>query len=146
MESGDRKRSAAAGNESKFQRSNLRNTAGDFVQQLQLRVASSRQSDPGPRSGRLSRAGAAANGPKIITLGIGDDEALHPCQSVNTSVQANTPYAFVFTGFDVEGPVTLSGSFAADPSGNLTGIEDIIRSSGAQLAQPLTAGSAILFQ
>src|SRR5216684_3133799 len=86
-----------------------------------------------------------ANGPKIITLGIGDDEALHPCQSVNTSVQANTPYAFVFTGFDVNGPVTFSGSFTSDPSGNLTGIEDIVRSSGAQLAQPLTAGSAILF-
>src|SRR5229473_76619 len=86
-----------------------------------------------------------ANGPKIITLGIGDDEALHPCQSVNTSVQANTPYAFVFTGFDVNGPVTFSGSLTSDPSGNLTGIEDIVRSSGAQLAQPLTAGSAILF-
>src|SRR5207302_9695807 len=77
----------------------------------------------------------AANGPKIITLGSADEEALHPCQSVNTSVQANTPYAFVFAGFDADGPVTLSGSFTADPSGNLTGIEDIIRSSGAQLAQ-----------
>jgi large repetitive protein len=87
----------------------------------------------------------AANGPKIITLGVGDDEALHSCQSVNTSVQANTPYAFLFTGFDANGPVTFSGSFTADTSGNLTGIEDIVRSSGAQLAQPLTAGSAILF-
>jgi hypothetical protein len=87
----------------------------------------------------------AANGPKIITLGIGDDEALHPCQSANTSVQVNTPYAFVFTGFDANGPITFSGSFTADTSGNLTGIEDIVRSSGAQMAQPLTAGSSILF-
>jgi hypothetical protein len=87
----------------------------------------------------------AANGPKIITLAAEDDEALHPCQAGNTSVQANTPYAFVFTGFDANGPVTFSGSFSADASGNLTGVEDIIRSSGAQLAQPLTAGSSVLF-
>jgi Putative Ig domain len=85
-----------------------------------------------------------ANG-TVISLRPGDDEASHPCQSANTSVQANTPYAFVFTGFDANGPVTFSGSFTADASGHLTGVEDIIRSSGAELAQPLTAGSSILF-
>lgn len=70
----------------------------------------------------------------------------YQCQSgTSYSLQANTPYAFVFSGFDADGPVTLSGSFTADASGNLSGVEDIIRSSGAQLAQPLTSGSSILF-
>ena len=87
----------------------------------------------------------AANGPKIITLGLGDSESLHPCQTVNTSIQANTPYAFVFTGFDADGPVTYSGSFTSDGSGNLSGVEDVIRSSSTQLAQPLVAGSSISF-
>src|SRR5882762_9334485 len=108
-----------------------------------LQVADSQS--PVPAQAVFPAPVPAANGPKIITLGIGDDETLHPCQSVNTSVQANTPYAFVFTGFDVNGPITFSGSFTADTSGNLTGIEDIVRSSGAQLAQPLTAGSSVLF-
>ncbi len=108
-----------------------------------LQVADSQS--PVPAQAVFPAPVPAANGPKIITLGIGDDEALHPCQSVNTSVQTNTPYAFMFTGFDVNGPVTFSGSFTADTSGNLTGIEDIVRSIGTQLAQPLTAGSSILF-
>jgi hypothetical protein len=70
----------------------------------------------------------------------------YQCQSgTSYSLQANTPYAFVFSGFDADGPVTFSGSFTADASGNLTGVEDIIRSSGAQLAQPLAPGSSILF-
>jgi len=78
----------------------------------------------------------------IITLGAGDAE---PVCTNAAPLQASTPYAFVFAGFDKNGPVTFSGSFSADASGNLTGVEDIVRSSGAQLAQPLTAGSSILF-
>ena len=70
----------------------------------------------------------------------------YQCQSGTFySLTANTPYAFVFSGFDADGPVTYSGSFTADASGNLTGVEDIIRSSGAHLAQPLAPGSSILF-
>lgn len=78
----------------------------------------------------------------IITLGSGDAE--QDCTNA-APLQASTPYAFVFTGFDANGPVTFSGSFTADNLGNLTGVEDIVRSSSAQLAQPLTAGSSILF-
>jgi len=83
----------------------------------------------------------------LIQLNTNPDELTNfPCQSgTSDSLQANTPYAFVFSGFDVNGPVTLSGSFTADASGNLTGVEDIVRSSGTQLAQPLIAGSSILF-
>ena len=106
-----------------------------------LQVADSQASVPAQA---VFPAPVPANG-SIISLRPGDDEASHPCQSANTSVQANTPYAFVFTGFDANGPVTFSGSFTADTSGNLTGIEDIVRSSGAQLAQPLTTASSILF-
>ncbi len=89
----------------------------------------------------------AASGGSIVTLAAPGDEipSSITCQSGNTSVQANTPYAFVFSGFDTNGPVTFSGSFTADTSGNLTGTEDIIRSSGAQLAQPLASGSFVLF-
>ncbi|MBZ5664356.1 MAG: putative Ig domain-containing protein [Acidobacteriia bacterium] len=80
-------------------------------------------------------------GTPAIALAVGDPEV--GCNVTTGSVQANTPYAFVFTGFDVNGPVTFSGSFTADANGNLAGVEDIIRSNGAQLAQPLTAGSSI---
>jgi hypothetical protein len=83
----------------------------------------------------------APSGGSIITISQGDAEL--PCNVSTGSVQANSPYAFVFTGFDANGPVTFSGSFTADINGNLTGIEDIIRSIGAQLAQPLAAGSSI---
>lgn len=81
------------------------------------------------------------NGAAAITLAAGDTET--PCNVSAGSVQAGIPYAFAFTGFDANGPVTFSGSFTADASGNLTGVEDMVRSSGAQLAQPLTAGSSV---
>jgi hypothetical protein len=83
----------------------------------------------------------------LIQLNTNADELTNfPCQSgTSDSLQANTPYAFVFSGFDANGPVTFSGSFTADASGSLTGVEDIVRSNGTQLAQPLIAGSSILF-
>lgn len=83
----------------------------------------------------------------LIQLNTDADELTNfPCQSgTSDSLQANTPYAFVFSGFDANGPVTFSGSFTADASGNLTGVEDIVRPNGTQLAQPLIAGSSILF-
>lgn len=80
-------------------------------------------------------------GASAIRILTGDDQT--DCNVSAGSVQAGTPYAFTFTGFDANGPVTFSGSFTADASGNLTGVEDIVRSSGAQFAQPLTAGSSI---
>ncbi len=84
-----------------------------------------------------------ARGPlNIVSLGPSPD-VQDPCSV--PGVQISTPYAFVFTGFDSEGPVTMSGSFTADAQGNLTGEEDIIRSSGVQTAVPLSSGSFIGF-
>src|SRR5882724_7157076 len=49
---------------------------------------------------------------KIITMaGSGLDPT---CLSGGNSVEAGTPYAFLLTGFDADGPVTISGSFIAD--------------------------------
>jgi hypothetical protein len=81
----------------------------------------------------------------IITLNLPSDPTDSGCIGGGGSLQAGTPYAFLFAGFDKDGPVTLSGSFTADDQGNLTGEEDIIRTSGAQSAVPLTAGSSISF-
>ncbi|MBZ5623577.1 MAG: Ig domain-containing protein [Acidobacteriia bacterium] len=82
--------------------------------------------------------------PKIIHLG---PSGLDPsCFSTGSHIAAGSPYAFVFSGFDADGPVTVSGSFTSDSHGNLTsGIEDIVRKSGTQLAQPLAAGGSIGF-
>lgn len=81
--------------------------------------------------------------PKIIILGA---NGLDPtCQATGNTLQIGSPYAFVFTGFDADGPVTISGSFTSDQTGNLTGVEDIIRKSGAQTNIPLTTGSVIAF-
>jgi len=89
----------------------------------------------------------ASSGGGIITLTTGQDlPSDYQCQSgTSYSLKSNAPYAFVFSGFDANGPVTFSGSFTADANGNLSGIEDIIRSGVTQLAQPLAAGSSILF-
>src|SRR6202011_395337 len=79
----------------------------------------------------------------LIQLNTNADEVTNfPCQSgTSVSLQANTPYAFLFSGFDANGPVTFSGSFTADASGNLTGVEDIVRPNGTQLPNPLFAGT-----
>lgn len=81
---------------------------------------------------------------KIITLTPSSEEP--ECFQGGSGVAPDTPYAFSFTGFDANGPVTLAGSFTADSRGNITsGVEDVIRSSETNLAQPLTAGSSIFF-
>jgi len=87
------------------------------------------------------------SGGSLITLTTGQNiPSDYQCQGgTSYSLKPNTPYAFEFAGFDKNGPVTLSGSFTADANGNLTGVEDIISSTGAQLAQPLAAGSTVLF-
>ncbi len=88
---------------------------------------------------------ATSNG-SIITIAYPSDQPAPETEcGSGPSVQTGIPYAFVFTGFDPDGPVTFSGSFTADASGDLTGEEDIVRSRGAQLGQPLTAGSSISF-
>ena len=80
------------------------------------------------------------NKAQIISLGPSGNSP--DCMSTGHNVVAGNPYAFVFSGFDADGPVTLSGSFTADMHGNLTGgVEDIIRQSGTLLAQPLSGGS-----
>jgi len=71
-----------------------------------------------------------------------------PCNPIGAGVLAGTPYAFVLTGFDGNGPVTLAGSFTPNSDrGISTGIEDTIRAGtgGVQLAQPLVAGGFIGF-
>ena len=79
----------------------------------------------------------------IIALGPGGDPT---CLLGGNTVAADTPHAFVFSGLDANGPMTLSGSFTVDSHGDLTGgVADVVRSSGAQLAQPLT-GSVIFDQ
>ena len=80
----------------------------------------------------------------IISLGVASDFDSQ-CIAGSNSVQAGTPYAFLFTGFDADGPVTISGSFTSDSQGNLTGEEDIIRTSGALTATALAPGSSITF-
>jgi hypothetical protein len=108
-------------------------TEGQFAVQV--------QDSQGPVPAQAVFPAPSPAGTPAITLALGDAEV--DCSVTTGSVQTNTPYAFVFTGFDANGPVTLSGSFTADANGALTGVEDIIHSNGAQLAQPLTAGSSI---
>src|SRR5713226_4512030 len=102
------------------------------------------QAEDGIRYGRVTGVQTCALPiSKIITMaGSGLDPS---CLPGGSSLQAGTPYAFLLTGFDANGPVTVSGSFIADSSGNLTGVEDILRKSGAQTDVPLTSGSSILF-
>jgi hypothetical protein len=89
-------------------------------------------------------APAVAGSSRIITLA---NSGLDPTCVVGAGnhLQVGTPYAFVITGFDADGPVSMSGSFTSDASGNLTGVQDTVRSSGAEMSMPLTAGSLISF-
>jgi hypothetical protein len=81
---------------------------------------------------------------KIITMVGSSVEP--PCFQGGSGVAADTPYAFLFTGFDADGPVTMSGSFTADSRGNITsGVADTIRKSSVQLGQPLTPGGSVVF-
>jgi hypothetical protein len=107
---------------------------------------------PVPAQGIFPAPGSNGNFPNLINIGISDADTPpagpnnYPC-AIDTADNALTPpgsiYAFVLSGFDSNGPVTLSGSFTVvDKNGNLAGVEDIIHSSGAaQLAQPLTGSS-----
>jgi hypothetical protein len=107
---------------------------------------------PVPAQGVFPSPGSNGSSPSLINIGISDADTPpaglnnYPCDTV-TADNALTPpgsiYAFALSGFDSNGPVTLSGSFTVlDNTGNLAGVEDIIHSSGpAQLAQPLTGSS-----
>jgi hypothetical protein len=107
---------------------------------------------PVPAQGVFPSPGSNGSFPALINIAISDTDTSpagpnnFPCDTV-TADNALTPpgsiYAFVLSGFDSNGPVSLSGSFTVlDNNGNLAGVEDIIHSSGpAQLAQPLTGSS-----
>ena len=56
---------------------------------------------------------------KIINLSVTTPE--EPCLLGGSTVAPDTPYAFTFSGFDANGPVTLSGSFTADSHGRHNG-------------------------
>ena len=59
-----------------------------------------------------------------------------------SSLKAQGSYAFQLRGFDANGPVTISGNFVVDGTGNITGgKEDISRSSGTQTALTILPGS-----
>jgi hypothetical protein len=54
-------------------------------------------------------------------------------------------YAFLLRGFDANGPVVMTGSFAADGAGNVTGgVEDVMRTTGSQTGVPISGGSYLL--
>jgi hypothetical protein len=81
---------------------------------------------------------------RVISLTVTNTE--EPCDRGSNNVKADTPYAFSFSGFDADGPVTIAGSFTADSHGDITGgVEDVVRASGAQLDQPLTPGGFVGF-
>lgn len=51
-------------------------------------------------------------------------------------------YAFLLRGFDANGPIVMAGSFTADGAGNVTGgVEDVMRTTGSQVAATITSGS-----
>lgn len=56
-------------------------------------------------------------------------------------------YAFLFRGFDANGPVIMAGSFAANGAGKITGGGlDVMRTSGSQTAVPISDGSYSLIE
>jgi hypothetical protein len=50
-------------------------------------------------------------------------------------------YEFFLTGFDVNGPMTLAGSFGVDIDGNITGEQDLKTSTATSVAEPITGGT-----
>lgn len=78
-------------------------------------------------------------------INLGSSGIVPECVKGSNGLLPGAHYAFLFSGFDPSGPMTYSGSLTADADGNLTGVEDIIRKSGAQLNQPVTSGGPALF-
>lgn len=109
---------------------------------------------PVPAQAVYPSPGSNGSAPALINIAISDADTPpagpnnFPC-ATDSPDNAHTPpgsiYAFVLSGFNSNGPVTLSGSFTVvDSNGNLTGVVDTIPSSGSgQLAQPLISGSSI---
>lgn len=93
--------------------------------------------------GRISTAGlytapAAIPNPATVTvtaIAHADDSKSASASVTITNPTANNSlingrYAFLFTGFDSGGPVTIGGTFVADSNGNLSGgVEDVNRNS-----------------
>ena len=81
---------------------------------------------------------AASNG---LNLQIND---VNGCSAGVESKLGTTPYAFLIKGFDINGPVSIAGSFIPDGHGNITGgEEDANRTTGAQNI-PITGGTYTL--
>jgi hypothetical protein len=112
--------------------------------QIAVLVKDSDPQSPVPAQAVYPAPVAAPNG-NIIKLQKPDDQLLPCVAGTKPAVQLNAPYAFLFTGFDEDGPVTISGSFTADSNGNISGVEDVIRAGGTQIAQPLAPGSSVSF-
>ena len=69
------------------------------------------------------------------------DNACHT--GAEPQLSSQEPYAFLFTGFDANGPVVTAGSFTADGTGNITGgSEDVNRASGAQTNLSIVAAGS----
>jgi len=61
---------------------------------------------------------------------------------LESSLKAQSSYAFQLRGFDANGPVTISGNFTVDGAGAITGgHEDINRMSGSQTDLTIMPGS-----
>jgi hypothetical protein len=81
---------------------------------------------------------AASSG---LSLQIND---IHGCSAGVESKLGTKPFAFLLKGFDVNGSVSLSGSFIPDGNGNIVGgNEDANRATGAQSAA-ITGGTYTL--
>ena len=100
-------------------------------------------------SGGLYTAPAIVPSPNIVTVTATAQAdqtkfaqatvTLSPVVSANTSKLTSAhPYAFLFKGFDLLGAYQAAGTFVSDGNGNLTGVEDINRSTGATLNLPFT--------
>jgi len=118
-------------------------------------------------SGVPSPDGLAGNGHPGVgqynpTLQVSDQQLPYPAaaqlqRAINVDAQnpscptgqegrlkAQGSYAFQLHGFDAAGPVTISGNFAVDGTGNVTGgTEDISRTTGAQTGLQIQPGNAI---
>jgi len=72
----------------------------------------------------------------------------NPSNALNLTINPFTSSAcvlfglhrFLFTGFDANGPVTVTGTFGVDSNGIVSGEEDFKNSTATRTAQPITGG------
>ena len=80
----------------------------------------------------------------VANMNIGVNFLDSSCHTgAESSLNANAPYAFLFRGFDADGPVVIAGNFTADGAGHVTGgAEDINRTTGAQTNLSIAAAGS----